>query len=155
MNPNFRREPIRSDKIRNSAKGEACTLRFVGVCCADPEKTVLCHVHDAGFGMGRKADDSSSVYGCDRCHAFLDHGWVGKISRTVLLEHIIRGMQETWRRQIERELIVYPITIERPSQTKSGKPKRPSRPIATRPFNKSLSRKMDGTVVRRRADMEG
>lgn len=100
--------PIRSSKNTSSAKGQPCTLRFLGVCGDDEnhEATVYCHVHDASFGMRMKADDSFGIDGCYWCHNFLDHGWVGKISQTIRLKHIIRGLQETLRNRIERGIII-------------------------------------------------
>lgn len=145
-------EPIRSRKLLDSARGQPCTLEFVGVCSHDPETTVSAHIHDEQFGKGQKADDTSTVHACDRCHMFLDWGWVGKISLELRHWHIIRAMQRTLRNRIERGLVVVPLDPERLSHDKPVKPRKPkaqrkpiqsrgfvdgpSRPIASRPFPK-------------------
>lgn len=63
-------------KIRQSAKGEACTLGLPG-CCNDAATTVWCHSNRLadGKGMGLKASDEAGCYGCFTCHALLDGGW--------------------------------------------------------------------------------
>ena len=117
-----RREPIRSRKLLDSAKGQPCDLNFI-VCNHDPETTVSCHIHDESFGAGRKADDTSTIHGCLNCHMFLDHGWVGKMEWATVQQHIIRGLQRTLRNRIDRGLIVIPRDAERLSS---------ERPIAAR-----------------------
>lgn len=68
--------------IRRSARGESCTLQFPG-CRNDTATTVWCHSNRAadGKGMGIKARDEEGCYGCAFCHAFLDFGYVGHLSR--------------------------------------------------------------------------
>lgn len=118
-----RTDALRSHKYLDGARGEVCKLRFVGICGGGTETTVACHVHDQSFGMGRKAHDISTIDGCAACHAFLDHGWVGKISRTILLEHIIRGMQETLLNRVARGIVFVPVDLPaRDRPTKLRKP---------------------------------
>lgn len=71
--------------IRASARGEQCTLRFP-VCNFNPETTVWCHSNHAcdGKGMGLKARDEEGCYGCAACHAFLDGGYAGHMSRAMV-----------------------------------------------------------------------
>ena len=61
-------------KIRQSARGEDCTIRIPGVCNFNPETVVLCHpnTHRAGKGKGLKAADELGAYGCSDCHAVVD-----------------------------------------------------------------------------------
>lgn len=64
----------KSTPIRQSARGEDCTLMIPGVCNWQPETVVLCHsnrLHD-GKGMGLKAPDTEACYGCAACHDVLD-----------------------------------------------------------------------------------
>jgi hypothetical protein len=122
---NFRREPIRSRKLLASARGQPCTLEFVGVCSHNPETTISAHIHDETFGKGMKADDFSTVHSCDRCHMFLDHGWVGKISRSVLLWHVIRALQRTLRNRIERQIVIIPRDLVTPSSAKPVPKRKP------------------------------
>lgn len=64
--------------IRASAKGEDCTLRFIGICNYNSETTVWAHSNrlQDGKGMGIKARDEEGCYACSACHAYLDGGWV-------------------------------------------------------------------------------
>lgn len=96
---------IVSKKLRNSARGEDCTLNIVGVCSYNPETVSLCHLPDESHGMGRKSDDISAAYGCDMCHAVID-GRVPHIWEDGEKEfYMRRGMVRTWRKAIERGLI--------------------------------------------------
>lgn len=140
---NFRRDPLRSRKLLDSARGQPCTLEFVGVCSHDPETTISAHIHDETFGMAMKADDTATVHACDRCHMYMDQGgWIGQISQTVLLRYILRAIFRTLRNRIERGLIIVPLDPERLSHdrpVKARKPKAqrakvaPSRPLESRP----------------------
>jgi Protein of unknown function (DUF1364) len=60
------------NKVRESARGEDCTLRFPDVCNFNPETTVFCHSNriSDGKGMGMKA--RIGAYGCSDCHDVLD-----------------------------------------------------------------------------------
>ncbi len=64
---------MKSQKIRNSARGEECTFNVVGICNYNPETTVLAHLQLKGHGiMAGKAHDLSSCYACSDCHDYLD-----------------------------------------------------------------------------------
>ena len=100
-------KPIRSQKIRDSARGEKCTLQIPGVCNSNKDTTVLAHLPDESKGMGRKADDISAWYACSSCHDAIDgrnpHAWV-----TILEDrdwYMRRAMVRTWRAMIESGLI--------------------------------------------------
>jgi hypothetical protein len=66
------------NKIRDSARGEACTVRLIGVCSFDPERTIWSHARwgaqlcDAGRGMATKALDLCGAYACTDCDAVYD-----------------------------------------------------------------------------------
>lgn len=64
--------PVRSNAIRQSAKGEACTLAIPYVCNNDPSTTVLAHLNTSTKGTGIKSSDMAAVYACSECHAWLD-----------------------------------------------------------------------------------
>lgn len=125
---------IRSKKNTQAAKGQPCTLRFFGICQdnADHETSVFAHIHDASFGMGMKADDVSGCDSCHACHMFLDHGWVGKISETLRLRHIIQGLQETLRNRIERGIIFIQQDKPKTYKPKQRKPRSERAPIKSR-----------------------
>ena len=63
---------MRSQAIRDSARGEYCTVNIAGVCSYDPETTVLAHLPDESHGMGKKSDDISVCYACSACHDAID-----------------------------------------------------------------------------------
>lgn len=96
---------IRSKALRDSAKGEDCTLRIPGVCQFDPETTVLAHLPFGGRGTGYKASDLHAVYACAACHDELDGRARNPISREELLECCIRALAETHQRMTYKGLI--------------------------------------------------
>lgn len=61
-------------KIRNSARGEACTVRIIGACTHDPASTIWSHapLGAAGKGRGLKAIDLAGAYCCVACDAVVD-----------------------------------------------------------------------------------
>lgn len=66
--------PDRKDqRIRDSARGEACTIRVPG-CNGGGETTVWCHLPEAvaGRGLGLKGIDILGAYGCNHCHDVVD-----------------------------------------------------------------------------------
>ncbi len=66
------------NKIRDSARGEACQVRYVGICSHDPAHTIWSHARwgaqlgEGGRGMGTKADDVAGAYACGACDAAFD-----------------------------------------------------------------------------------
>lgn len=134
---NFRTEPLRSRAYLDGARGEDCKLRFPG-CTNDRETVVACHVHDrASFGMGQKADDLSVIDGCLHCHTTLDlHAH--SMSRALLLEYLLRGIQETIRNRIERGILQVKLDAPKPLHsrpTKQRKPPAERAKIAARGFD--------------------
>lgn len=122
----FRREPIRSRTLLDSAKGATCSMRVPNVCNRDPATTVSAHIRDESFGMGVKADDCSSVHACSACHNWLDRGeWIGTMVEADVLRIIIRAMQRTQRDRIERKFMR--IDLDRPAP-KRDKPTPPRKP---------------------------
>lgn len=63
---------IVSKKLRDSARGQDCTLRIPGVCNFNPETTVLAHLPCGHKGMGMKSPDNMAVFACSCCHDRLD-----------------------------------------------------------------------------------
>jgi len=61
-------------KIRQSARGEDCTINLPGVCNYNPETVCWCHSNrsEHGKGMGLKAKDEHGAYGCYDCHMVYD-----------------------------------------------------------------------------------
>ena len=63
---------IRSNKIRNAARGEQCTVQIVGTCSRNPETVVFAHLPDPSHGMALKASDHCGVFACSNCHDMLE-----------------------------------------------------------------------------------
>jgi hypothetical protein len=118
-------EPIRSRKYLDGARGENCKLRFPG-CQNERETVVSCHVNDlTSFGMGQKADDISVIDGCAYCHRLLDtraHG----LSRALLLEYLLRGLQATLRSRIEKGVLWLKPDPAKPFAARPTKPRKPA-----------------------------
>jgi hypothetical protein len=64
---------MKSQKLRDSARGQDCTFQIVDVCNGDSNTTVLCHLPDESHGMAKKADDFCAGFGCSSCHADIDN----------------------------------------------------------------------------------
>lgn len=61
-------------KITESARGEMCTIRIVGVCNHNRETSVWCHGAGSatGKGIGMKCIDLLGAIGCSDCHDVVD-----------------------------------------------------------------------------------
>jgi hypothetical protein len=61
-------------KIRNSARGQECQVRIIGVCNHNSETVIWAHPNNgaAGKGMGMKALDPLGAYCCSACHDVYD-----------------------------------------------------------------------------------
>lgn len=61
-------------KITESARGEECTVRIIGVCTGDSAKTIWSHARWGAAGRGRsiKAPDICGAYCCTDCDAVYD-----------------------------------------------------------------------------------
>ena len=98
--------PIRMRKIRDSARGQDCTV-MSDFCNSNPETVVFAHYSTPGeSGMGMKNDDSAGVYACSSCHDWLD----GRAHRgTEVDRHIewywFRAMRKTWKLLIENGVL--------------------------------------------------
>ncbi|WP_271270507.1 DUF1364 domain-containing protein [Aliamphritea hakodatensis] len=64
---------IRSKHLRESARGQECTLQIAGICNYQSETTVLAHLPSESHGMGLKADDISACFACSACHDVIDN----------------------------------------------------------------------------------
>jgi len=98
---------IRSQALRDSARGERCTLNIAGFCDYGTDTTVLAHVpFFGGSGMGMKCSDLQTVYACGSCHDVLDRrkrvDWLSDVD---LYFYAGRGIARTQLRMIERGLI--------------------------------------------------
>lgn len=92
-------------KIRNSARGERCTLQLP-CCSGDPEKTVLCHLPSEWRGMGMKSPDiGSAIYADFNCHQQLDKKDSAFWKSGHAHEMILRALQRTIKRMVDKRII--------------------------------------------------
>jgi len=93
-----KRKAYRNKKIRDAARGEACTME-TKYCNYDPETTVFCHLNEAyaGKGWSQKADDIG-FFACSSCHDAFD-------GRNGILEdknwYALRAVYRTTRRLLD------------------------------------------------------
>ncbi len=99
-----------SEKLRKSARGEACTLQIPGVCNCDWSTTVLAHLPSEVAGRSTKSDDWHSCYACMACHSHFDLHRMSKADETW---YAYRGLQRTLRRMFETGLLVIAGTAEK------------------------------------------
>jgi len=98
--------PVRSRKLRESARGETCTMRLAGICTHDPETVVLCHLRDlAPSGMGTKPSDLHAVYACHACHDVIDGRRKTDLTPIEIGREEGRAMCETIMRFSEKGLL--------------------------------------------------
>lgn len=135
----FRRKPIRSRALLDSAKGAPCTMQVPGVCNRDWSTTVSAHLHDDGFGMAEKADDCSTAHLCSACHAWLDQGhWLGKVSEAEMLRLVLRALQRTLRYRIEHKFMRIDLDKEVTFHDRPVKPRKPKDERAKVPAGRKL-----------------
>jgi len=92
---------IVSKKIRNSARGEDCSMRLPGICNFNPESTSLCHINTVFKGTGMKSPDIFAFFGCSACHDAVD----GRSNNPVDPQDILNAMVETQMKLFEKGLI--------------------------------------------------
>jgi acetone carboxylase gamma subunit len=90
-----------SQKLRDFAREQECTLRIPGVCNFNPETTVLAHLPCGMKGVGMKSPDNMGVHACSNCHTFID----GDRRWEVSAFDYLRALAETQMRLIEHGLI--------------------------------------------------
>jgi hypothetical protein len=99
----------KSQAIRDSARGEECRIRLVGVCNCNPETTVWCHlpISEAGRGGALKGLDELGCYGCSACHDVVDGRAPrppGMTRESVLLDFLF-GMARSFVRLKQKGLV--------------------------------------------------
>ncbi len=93
-----------SKKIRNSARGEDCTLRL-HECNGNNETVVLCHI-GSNRGMGIKCADYFAIYACSSCHDVIDGRVSVKGAGMDIQYEKLRALEETQGKLINKGLLV-------------------------------------------------
>lgn len=89
-------KPLISPKLRESAKGRACTVRWSD-CDGGGETTVLAHLRKwSGAGIGQKGDDTFAVFACMPCHDAIDGRGNGSYVPENVLLRALRETQAVW-----------------------------------------------------------
>ena len=91
-------------KIRDSANGEACSLRISDQCTDEYGSVVLCHV-GRRRGMGIKCGDHFAVYACNYCHDIIDGRVKSDFSNSELDSEKFRALEETQEKMIKKGLL--------------------------------------------------
>jgi hypothetical protein len=100
MSTYFKTPKIVSKKIRESAKGEMCSLRISGVCNHNSSTTVLAHLNTKFKGTGNKSPDIFAVYACQNCHTALDSN-----APYISAEDKLRALIETQMKFVQKRLM--------------------------------------------------
>lgn len=65
-----KQKPVKSQKLRDSARDQVCLVRLPGICNFDASTTVLAHLN--GGGMGAKKSCLQGAFCCAKCHDEVD-----------------------------------------------------------------------------------
>lgn len=96
---------FRSKSLRESARGQVCTLQIPGICNGNPETTVLCHLPCNSHSMGYKSDDYWAVFGCSSCHDVIDGRTPYDWQKGECEEHFLLALHATMKCWIEDRLL--------------------------------------------------
>jgi hypothetical protein len=110
--------------LRDSARGEQCTVRLGGICNHDPATTVLAHARDAYTGFATKANDWSAFFCCSACHEDIDRHRLDPARET---RAMYRAMQRTQARWYELGLMTFPETPKPPAKPLNKTVPRPAK----------------------------
>lgn len=92
MNKPIPKHPaLKSKALRNSARGQECTLDIGGVCNHDTDTTVLHHLREfGGGGMGYKPSDFCGIFVCSDCHDYSHRGYTSQYEWQGIARAIVR-----------------------------------------------------------------
>ena len=103
-----------SAKLRDSARGQDCTLNLPGVCNWDPETVVLAHLPSVVKGMMTKSDDWHACFACSDCHTAIDNP-----KGNLPYGYMLRALQRTQKVWFEMGMLRVPVSEKRrPALTK-------------------------------------
>jgi len=94
------------NKIRKSAKGQACQVRLPGICNFDPATTIPAHRN--GYGVGGKQPDLMIAHCCSACHAVVDGHVKSDLSNDTIKIYFYEGVFRTQELLLSEGLIVTP-----------------------------------------------
>jgi hypothetical protein len=93
------KKTYRDPALLADARDRPCLLRVPHVCSNDPATTVACHSNQLshGKGMGIKAHDFMTVWGCAMCHQWLDRSAASSVEKDAAFA-VAYGRQIDWWR---------------------------------------------------------
>ena len=113
---------IKIQAIRDSARGEQCTLKTFK-CTDDTETTVFCHGPRVGWaGMGQKTDDWWGAYGCAACHSVMDQHEMPTDMHAMFW---LKAISRTQRRLYEKGIMQFPEKTRKQRTVNKVLPRRP------------------------------
>lgn len=108
-----------SQRLRDSAKGQECTLQLTGICNRHPDTTVLAHLPSAVKGVANKGDDWHAIFACADCHRHMDL----KLGFPLMADYQLRALQRTQKIWFELGLLSVAGEKEpKPKQTSKSLP---------------------------------
>ncbi len=89
--------------LRKAARGRECTVRIPGICCFNPDTSVLAHYRMSDTcGTGCKPNDQQAAIACNCCHDAIDGRIKTDYSREELRLMHAEGVfrtQKVWREE--------------------------------------------------------
>lgn len=82
---------IKRSKIKESARGEECTVNIPMVCNRNPETTVLAHI--GRHHSAKRNHDDEAVYACSDCHDAIDFRTKVFLSNNKATQSILHGVR--------------------------------------------------------------
>ena len=95
---------IKSNQIRQSARGEGCTINIYSVCNYDPETTVYAHVKSPMSGY-KSSDLAGGIYCCSSCHDALDRRVINESFESERDAYTLRAVQKTLHKLFEKGIV--------------------------------------------------
>lgn len=96
---------MKSNAIRNAARGEECTFQIAGVCNYSNETTVFCHLPSEFGGIGMKQTDISGAFGCSSCHDAVDRRAISDEYEDHKFFYNLRALVRTYMRLWDKGVI--------------------------------------------------
>ena len=92
-------EYYRDKDLLKLAQGEPCLLEVAKNCLGgEGSTTVACHSNLLSHGKGRsiKAEDHYSVWGCSRCHTWLDSSYAEYEEKNLAFQEAYKRQLHAW-----------------------------------------------------------
>lgn len=95
---------IKSKKLRDSARGEDCSINIQGVCNYQPETSIMAHVPSPISGY-KSSDLGGAIICCSSCHDVIDRRVINDEFELERDWYILRAVQVTLNKLYEMGVI--------------------------------------------------